>query len=55
MRRSWPQMPIRKYMGISVNSQKDEEEEEIERDEHADHRRFDHQQRDEKAFHVFVN
>ena len=33
----------------------DEEEEQIERDEDADHGRFDHQQRDEEALHVFVD
>ena len=33
----------------------DEEEEQIERDENADHGRLDHQQRDEEALHVFVD
>ena len=33
----------------------DEEEEQVERDENADHGRFDYQQRDEEALHVFVD
>ena len=44
MRRSWPQMPIMKYIGISISFPEDEEEEEVERDEDADHGRLDHQQ-----------
>ncbi len=33
----------------------EEKEQQIERDENADHGRFDHQQRNEKSFHVFLN
>ena len=33
----------------------DEEQEEVERNENADHGRLDHQQRDEEAFHIFTD
>src|SRR5271170_4053299 len=32
-----------------------EEEEQVERNENADHGRFDYQQRDEETFHVFMD
>ena len=55
MRRSWPQMPIRKAHRDQHHFPEQEEEEEVERKENADDADFQHQQHDEKFFHAVLD